>query len=317
MAENNTQNNNTDELQELKRKKEQEQDNTVSRVIRGVNDVFEKYYNFKEIKLDFNIKLRVPNALEQGTINAMRSNYLGGMDLYQSDEIYKAYQMLATIQVVGVEVPDELSDPEKIYNLIPLVRVYDDWIDFLGTFFVGNRDKEISDSGGMQAIVKRPLSRNMWAIMREFKVLPTDPNFKNLDSYQIQFIIESMNLDAREMERRSKGYDSTVEDDDTSWYDESQEEFEPVPDFLDAEDLAKQAYDRLSESERIKMTERAEAEEDDEEAREIHKNKMAQIQKNIEELDKQVNNTSDNQEEYSQQSIEDALNEFDDDDLYM
>ncbi|AXY83986.1 tail tape measure chaperone [Staphylococcus phage Terranova] len=316
MAENNTQNNNTDELQELKRKKEQEQDNTVSRVIRGVNDVFEKYYNFKEIKLDFNIKLRVPNALEQGTINAMRSNYLGGMDLYQSDEIYKAYQMLATIQVVGVEVPDELSDPEKIYNLIPLVRVYDDWIDFLGTF-VGNRDKEISDSGGMQALVKRPLSRNMWAIMREFKVLPTDPNFKNLDSYQIQFIIESMNLDAREMERRSKGYDSTVEDDDTSWYDESQEEFEPVPDFLDAEDLAKQAYDRLSESERIKMTERAEAEEDDEEAREIHKNKMAQIQKNIEELDKQVNNTSDNQEEYSQQSIEDALNEFDDDDLYM
>lgn len=134
MAENNTQNNNTDELQELKRKKEQEQDNTVSRVIRGVNDVFEKYYNFKEIKLDFNIKLRVPNALEQGTINAMRSNYLGGMDLYQSDEIYKAYQMLATIQVVGVEVPDELSDPEKIYNLIPLIRVYDDWIDFLGTF---------------------------------------------------------------------------------------------------------------------------------------------------------------------------------------
>lgn len=133
MAENNTQNN-TDELQELKRKKEQEQDNTVSMVIRGVNDVFEKYYNFKEIKLDFNIKLRVPNALEQGTINAMRSNYLGGMDLYQSDEIYKAYQMLATIQVVGVEVPDELSDPEKIYNLIPLVRVYDDWIDFLGTF---------------------------------------------------------------------------------------------------------------------------------------------------------------------------------------
>lgn len=169
----------------------------------------------------------------------------------------------------------------------------------------------------MQALVKRPLSRNMWAIMREFKVLPTDPNFKNLDSYQIQFIIESMNLDAREMERRSKGYDSTVEDDDTSWYDESQEEFEPVPDFLDAEDLAKQAYDRLSESERIKMTERAEAEEDDEEAIEIHKNKMAQIQKNIEELDKQVNNTSDNQEEYSQQSIEDALNEFDDDDLYM
>ena len=134
MAENNTQNNNTDELQELKRKKEQEQDNTVSRVIRGVNDVFEKYYNFKEIKLDFNIKLRVHNALDQGTINAMRSNYLGGMDLYQSDEIYKAYQMLATIQVVGVEVPDELSDPEKIYNLIPLVRVYDDWIDFLGTF---------------------------------------------------------------------------------------------------------------------------------------------------------------------------------------
>ena len=134
MAENNTQNNNTDELQELKRKKEQEQDNTVSKVISGVNDVFEKYYNFKEIKLDFNIKLRVPNALEQGTINAMRSNYLGGMDLYQSDEIYKAYQMLATIQVVGVEVPDELSDPEKIYNLIPLVRVYDDWIDFLGTF---------------------------------------------------------------------------------------------------------------------------------------------------------------------------------------
>lgn len=148
--------------------------------------------------------------------------------------------------------------------------------------------------------------------MKKFNVLPTDERFQNLSIYQINFIIESMNLDAREEERARRGLDHVAEDDDTSWYNSSSEDFEPVPDFLDADDIATQAYNRLTKSEQEKVKERAETELEDTEESEVYQNKMAMIQKNLEELDKQVGNTNESDIEYSEETIQNALDEFDD-----
>ncbi|MGI4453339.1 hypothetical protein ACR2VR_26815, partial [Klebsiella pneumoniae] len=56
----------------------------------------------------------------------------------------------------------------------------------------------------MESIVKQPLSRNLWAIMKEFNVLPTEQRFKDLDDYQIEFIIGNMNRDVYEHNKQLK-----------------------------------------------------------------------------------------------------------------
>ena len=123
-----------EEIDRLKYQDRKEKEKVVNKVIKGVNDVWEKEYNFEELDLRFKVKVKLPNAREQGNIMALRSAYLGGMDAYQSDLIINAYQMLATLQEVGVEVPKEFQDPEDIYNLYPLSVMYDDWLDFMSSF---------------------------------------------------------------------------------------------------------------------------------------------------------------------------------------
>lgn len=123
-----------EKIEELKYKQEIEKEKTLQKIIKGVNDVWEKEYNFEELDLHYTIKLRIPNAIEQGRIYSLRSSYLNGMDMYQNEDVLRVYQMLATIQVVGVEVPKEFKTPEEIYNLTPLLVMYDDWNEFLTSF---------------------------------------------------------------------------------------------------------------------------------------------------------------------------------------
>lgn len=123
-----------EEIDKLKYQDRKEKEKVINKVIKGVNDVWEKEYNFEELDLRFKVKVKLPNAREQGNIMALRSAYLGGMDAYQSDMIINAYQMLATLQEVGVEVPKEFQDPEDIYNLYPLSVMYNDWLDFMSSF---------------------------------------------------------------------------------------------------------------------------------------------------------------------------------------
>ena len=54
--------------------------------------------------------------------------------MYQTDQVIRAYQMLATLQEVGIEVPKEFQDPDDIYNLYPLTVMYEDWLGFLNSF---------------------------------------------------------------------------------------------------------------------------------------------------------------------------------------
>jgi hypothetical protein len=112
--------------------KKVEQKQVIDRIVRGVNDVFEKDYTFEDLGLKFTVKVKAPNALEIGKIQARMSAYLGGMNNYASEYMIVAYQMLATLRVTGLEVPKELQKDEEIYNLDILYvmgRDFKQWLD--------------------------------------------------------------------------------------------------------------------------------------------------------------------------------------------
>lgn len=109
-----------------------EQKKTIDRIVRGVNDTFEKDYNFDDLGLKFTVKIKAPNALEIGRIQARMSAYLGGMNNYASEYMSVVYSTLATLRTTGVDVPKELEKDEDIYNLdiIYLIgRDFQHWLD--------------------------------------------------------------------------------------------------------------------------------------------------------------------------------------------
>ncbi|AII28080.1 tail assembly chaperone [Bacillus phage Bobb] len=97
--------------------------------------------------------------------------------------------------------------------------------------------------------------RNLWAIMKTFNVLPTDPNFLALTDHQIHFMIMSMNEDAREMELARKGLTVDSEHYDTNFEDEvwNREvgDWDVLKDGHDADDIAKQV-EKLTKQEDMK-----------------------------------------------------------------
>jgi len=109
-----------------------EEKKVIDRVIRGVNDTFIKHYEFKDLGMDFTIKVRIPNALEIGKIQARMSAYLGGMNNYSSEYFIVVYQMLATLRTTGIDVPKELANDEDIYNTDILYEIgvdFKQWLD--------------------------------------------------------------------------------------------------------------------------------------------------------------------------------------------
>jgi hypothetical protein len=122
----------TKEEREAEEKRETKQ--VVDRIIRGVNDTFEKDYTFEDLDMKFKIKIKAPNALEIGKIQARMSAYLGGMNNYASEYMIVVYQTLATLRVTGVNVPKELENDEDIYNLEILYTIGRDFQKWLNNF---------------------------------------------------------------------------------------------------------------------------------------------------------------------------------------
>jgi hypothetical protein len=122
----------TPEEREMEIKKEQKK--VVDRIIRGVNDVFEKDYNFEDLGIKFKIKLRAPNALEVGKIKARTSAYLGGMNNYADEYTLIVYNTLSTLRTTGIDVPKVLEKDEDIYNLDILYTIGRDFQQWLNNF---------------------------------------------------------------------------------------------------------------------------------------------------------------------------------------
>lgn len=122
----------TPEQKEEELRKEQKK--VIDRIIRGVNDTFVKEYNFEDLGLKFTIKMRAPNALEVGKIQARMAAYLGGMNNYVSEYMVIVYQTLAALREVGIDVPKELAKDEEIYNLDILYQIGVDFQEWLNSF---------------------------------------------------------------------------------------------------------------------------------------------------------------------------------------
>ena len=57
-------------------------------------------------------------------------------------------------------------------------------------------EDNLNQAGGVKLLARENYSRNLWAIMSKFNVLPTDERFLNLTNPQISFLLESMEIDA-------------------------------------------------------------------------------------------------------------------------
>lgn len=86
-----------------KSKKENE---LLEKLVAGVNDVFEKEYEFKELDLKFLIKVRYPNFIQRAKVNARREELLFGTGLNQSMGTYIVTQTLCLLDECGIDVPD-------------------------------------------------------------------------------------------------------------------------------------------------------------------------------------------------------------------
>ena len=69
----------------------------------------------------------------------------------------------------------------------------------------------------MSALVRSTSGRNMWAIMKFFKVLPNNPLLKSLTFSQREFIIQSMNEDVKEQQRAAHGMENIAQVEDRSF----------------------------------------------------------------------------------------------------
>jgi hypothetical protein len=123
-----------DTQEEREQRERKDQKKAVDRIVRGVNDTFEKDYDFEDLKMKFTIKIKAPNAVEIGKIQARLSAYLGGMNNYASEYFIVVYQTLATLRVSGIDVPKELEKDEDIYNLDILYTIGRDFQQWLNNF---------------------------------------------------------------------------------------------------------------------------------------------------------------------------------------
>ncbi len=106
----------------------------INRVLAGKNDIFKKHYKVDELGLEFDITIKHPNALEQAKIHAKTALYFDGLGRFMTDGIHLAYTTLATLRVVGRDVPEFLANDEEIYNMNILVMIGEDYRDWLESF---------------------------------------------------------------------------------------------------------------------------------------------------------------------------------------
>lgn len=97
--------------------------------------------------------------------------------------------------------------------------------------------------------------RNMWFLMKTFKVLPTNKDFRNLTDDQIDLMILSVTEDNVEAERARKGLTSDSDHQDTSFEEEvwtrDVGDWEVTKEGHDPEDIAKQ-IEKLTKEEDLK-----------------------------------------------------------------
>lgn len=97
--------------------------------------------------------------------------------------------------------------------------------------------------------------------MKEFKVLPTNPDFRALTDRQIEFIAYSMEKDREEIERARRGgvADSDYQDFDDSWWTAEHDDFVAKREDHDEVDIANQVQAMTTPEDMAKLRARWDA----------------------------------------------------------
>lgn len=123
-----------DEVNKVKYHQVEEERTALDKIVRGVNDVFIKDYKFEDYGgMELAVRIKAPNALEQGRINSVRENFVGGTGTMLNTFTYIVYHTLALLEVCGIDVPTELK-PENVYNLNIVYKIGVDFAEWLDRF---------------------------------------------------------------------------------------------------------------------------------------------------------------------------------------
>lgn len=135
MAEEKQTNINEKTAEDIAEQKDIEAQGEVSRILRGKNDVFEKEYSFYGGDLKCKIKLKAPNAIDQGIIRSLQTSYLNGLVKFVMEEDRVIFWTLAVFNSnCAIEVPEMLSDAENVYNTTPHLTIGRDFQRWLAGF---------------------------------------------------------------------------------------------------------------------------------------------------------------------------------------
>lgn len=130
--------------EQLAQEQDQKDNDTIKRVIRGVNDTFEKEYTFKELGLNFKIKLTYPSMADNAQVKSILEAYFGGTASFlPAGDMANAYSMMAYINQQQrkygddsdkIHIPDILKDIEEVYNPSILIAIHNDFEKWMRQF---------------------------------------------------------------------------------------------------------------------------------------------------------------------------------------
>lgn len=125
------------ELKEAEAKQNKADDEKVLKIVSSSTDTFEKEYQFAELDLKFNVRLKIPSALDLAKISADVERMFDGIASLMPPTTIDSYAMLAMMSYQHkkykneeVEIPEMFRNPDKVYNLYPLQVIAKDFNEF-------------------------------------------------------------------------------------------------------------------------------------------------------------------------------------------
>lgn len=206
---------------------EKEQQALSSIIDNNVDHHFVKTYQLKGKEVT--VKCHAPSVIEQASVQNIVDKLTDGKYQGFAPNMQRLFLAIAYFQVVADEFPIDLSNLNKVYENNFILQVWSDYNDWLSHYLTPHYDHKkhpdwnpnftpaINKLGGMRDLVRSNSGRNMWAIMKFFKVLPNDPLLKQLTFSQREFIIQSMNQDVKEAEKARNGQKTVSQFEDKSF----------------------------------------------------------------------------------------------------
>lgn len=123
----------TKEEHDAKMAKNTEQSKGLKALLRGVNDTYKHHFNFEELGLEFDLSIKVPNALEEAPITNFVFSQFPDLDAVPNYQ-YTVFYTIKLIELQGIDVPVFLVDLENIYNTDILYAIGENYFEWRSRF---------------------------------------------------------------------------------------------------------------------------------------------------------------------------------------